>query len=501
MELVPSFPAAMHLSMPTNENCLPGIHPRLLLIDVECQITSTMEVLEELKLRRCALTTKLNHVESPFLRSLPSEIIATIILYSLPPFRPVYSDVVETRPGRLIALTGVCRAFRSICLNAPALWTTICFPLRPHLSNSYFEGQMEFIDTCITRSGTQLPLSIRLGVRSLTECLAKGVHRLEITLRKAVEFLLHSRHTHRWRDIDLRLPSAAYRFFGKGIVMKNLRTLSIKPCGGQSMTDRLTLPLTGCPNHANPNSSALSQPTIGSSLRQLSLTDVYTYSLSDVPWSGLTSLDLKRFFMNECLYVLSNTPCLVNLSIRRVVHGTGALPVYPPAQESIGIPSALQLPFLESFTFTSDQRMPDAYRGLFDALAACPSLQTLRYHAWGNGEGVLFDPSTENDGSDSPGPKPQLSSVGKAMSDFLGRSLGTAARHEGLGLSVLICDGSLPRGTGRPEGQQACRQDHLLSPMEVLVSRVSATAGCKEPSLDIVIVSPISRTDFRPHFP
>ncbi|KDR81051.1 hypothetical protein GALMADRAFT_153414 [Galerina marginata CBS 339.88] len=157
-------------------------------------------------------------VLSPVQR-LPTEIVELIFLHMI----DLFSQDSLSHPLRIPhdlpwAISQVCAQWRCIALAAPTLWShlpMISFDSRGRLSN-FPKKRTAFLSEMLKRSGTSF-LTFRMS-------LPKNAIEIQPHAKPIIELLL--RHSTRWRNISLNVPSDSFFFFkgAKGQV-PSLRTL------------------------------------------------------------------------------------------------------------------------------------------------------------------------------------------------------------------------------------------------------------------------------------
>ncbi|KIK61790.1 hypothetical protein GYMLUDRAFT_42838 [Collybiopsis luxurians FD-317 M1] len=137
------------------------------------------------------------------IRQLPSEILGEIFVWCLP--MDLKYSVRSLKQAPLI-FTSICRAWRSIALSTPRLWSSLHIYLPPHLTSDVFSQRKAGISLWLQRSRT-LPLSISLHGRTnfaydlsdseISESIAK--ERMATFVRFLMQF------SHRIMDLSLSL--------------------------------------------------------------------------------------------------------------------------------------------------------------------------------------------------------------------------------------------------------------------------------------------------------
>jgi len=270
-----------------------GEDPYAELSTVEAQVTSVSATLEALVHRVHVLKAKINSIHSPIMRSLPSELLAEIFSFCIPPFEAYHKGFPTGTPLRLGA---VCSGWRNIVWDHPGLWSSLTL----HLSSKRMLVQRELLDQWLARTG-MLPLHIRLVYE-------EDVIWNPIAEQREHILLLLNRYARRFRRLDLRVPTSFYRFLPSAEELPELQSVYLNPSGGQG--DRKhRVDLQNTPQ-----------------LTHVTLCCVYFYAVS-FEWSRLTHLHVESFYVDECLAALKHTTALVSCTIRNVIGGDDGHPL------------------------------------------------------------------------------------------------------------------------------------------------------------------------------
>ncbi|KIM47149.1 hypothetical protein M413DRAFT_440662 [Hebeloma cylindrosporum] len=319
---------------------------------VEAEFTVVSQTLASLTERVQVLKSRINELDSPFVRLLPSEIMSEIFLFCIPPFELPSDDSPIQTTGTSISLRlgAVCLSWRKTAWGTPNLWSTVTL----HLTSAVkLDSRVHLLDEWLSRSG-HLPLSIRL---SASEDVSWAGANSEDMMKSIAKY------SSRWRNIDIRIPSLCYHHLPSCDNEQSfplLHSIVLRPPGGQGdRVHRINL-------------------SIAPSLRHLSLSCLYLRSIT-FHWEVITHLDLESFYVDESLEMLRQTTNLVDLNLRRVLGGDDRhdLPKEP-----------IVLPALERMIILNDKGtdMP-----LFFDSITTPSLRTLDY----TGEGLISIASGE----------------------------------------------------------------------------------------------------------
>ncbi|KAF9528692.1 hypothetical protein CPB83DRAFT_854119 [Crepidotus variabilis] len=267
----------------------PSEDPRAELSKVEAEVEKVSITLAYLLGRVHDLKAQLNQGNSPFLRILPPEIISEIFVCCLQIPQPseALGKVDSSIPLRLGA---VCSAWRSIAWTTPHLWAAVSLHLRSALT---IASQATLLREWLARSG-HLPLSIWL---SSSEDVPWAVTNAEGILKAINDY------SNRWQNVDIRLPSACYRYLPPPEEhLPILQSITLRPPGGQGdRTHRVNI---------------FNTPQ----LTRLSLQCLYLRSIR-FNWEVITKLELESFYVDECLEMLREAINIVEFTVRRILGG------------------------------------------------------------------------------------------------------------------------------------------------------------------------------------
>lgn len=303
---------------------------------VEAEVDKVTVILAGLLNRVNYLKAQINVSNSPFLRMLPSEIIAEIFTLSLgvPAPDQDLGDVDNTVPLKLGA---VCNAFRTIAWSTPRLWATVILDIK---SAWKIAAQATLLFDWLSRSG-HLPLLIWLNS-------TEEVHWTSEQILKVINVFCD-----RWKYVDIRLPSSCYQYLpSSDESLPMLESLTLKPPGGQGDRSH-RIHIRNAPN-----------------LRYITLQCLYLRSIR-FQWHVLTVLDLESFYIDESLEIFRQASNLVDLYVRRILGGDDnhALPSEP-----------IVMPSLSSLTFINDKATD--LSTMLDMLTL-PALRSLSFSAEG----------------------------------------------------------------------------------------------------------------------
>ncbi|KAJ7030635.1 hypothetical protein C8F04DRAFT_1113104 [Mycena alexandri] len=260
--------------------------------------------------------------------TLPYDIMAEIFLCILPAY-PTPPPIFGRLSPSLLAQ--ICRKWREIALNTPALWRA--FSISSYQSKFYPQRSRHLLEISLDRSGS-FPLAIKLGERV----------NHEPGLTEIVQII--AQHSARLENIELSIIAPLDRLPAVELPLPLLRTLRL---GDLKLT---TLALT---------------PTFVKAplLRKLDLQVCSAPFRSIFPWSQLTVLDVGWIMPGDCMDILS---LLVNIVVCRLNVDYWIR----QADESRHV----TLPRLETFIFETFSSWQGAPSSLLDTLTL-PALKRL----------------------------------------------------------------------------------------------------------------------------
>ncbi|KAF8903950.1 hypothetical protein CPB84DRAFT_1706698 [Gymnopilus junonius] len=317
---------------------------------VEAEVETVTATLTGLVRKLHLLKERINDLYSPFVRLLPPEIVSEIFIFCLPVFDSTEESPSSQGTSTPLRIGAVCSAWRRIAWSTPSIWATLVFHLTSSLN---IVNQTILLEEWLSRSG-QLPLSIRLSS-------SEEVSWVGISSEGMMKVI--AQHAPRWRQVDIRLPSACFRFLPPCDDAENfplLHSLTLKPPGGQGdRVHKVNIP-------ESPQ------------LRYLSLSCLYLRSVV-FHFEVLTHIDLESFYIDEILEVLRQTTSLVRFTTNKVLGG----------DDRHGIPNeAIILPCLEVIDIHNDKGTELPL--LFDKIST-PKLRSLTY----TGENLQAAPAAE----------------------------------------------------------------------------------------------------------
>ncbi|KAJ7356476.1 hypothetical protein DFH08DRAFT_1075667 [Mycena albidolilacea] len=251
--------------------------------------------------------------------TLPTEITVEIFIHFLPIY-PACPPLLG--PYSPTLLTQICRAWREIALETPALWRAIWMsPSMP------FERQPPLFDMWLSRS-LCYPLSLDFS--------ENDINRLHTTKVLSAAIV----HCARWEHLNLELSTSLLRTIEGPMPL--LRSLNLQ------LVDQ-DLVATQVASRETPL------------LRTVVLNHFSAGTLA-LPWSQLTSLTLRWVYLQECVPILQQTSNLVHCRLEfddnhfDTVHN-----ITLPALESLTLTGGSAIRYLETFTVPAlrDLQVPE----------------------------------------------------------------------------------------------------------------------------------------------
>ncbi|KAJ7659348.1 hypothetical protein DFH06DRAFT_1195536 [Mycena polygramma] len=265
---------------------------------------------------------RIHSSEYPVL-TLPNEIVSEIFAHFLPvyPLCPASTGNLSTA-----CLTQICRTWRDIALENPALWRAIS------LSGTAFPAdRLAHVSEMLARSGSY-PLSIQI------EENPDGInHPVGAEILAAV-----ARHRERWEHLQLCLS--------------HQNPISRPVDGAMPLLRRVDLELADRSIYINFDSAPLLRTAI---------LDIGAIRNVSLPWTQLTSLTLRLISFENCLDILRETTNLVHCELNLC---------YENVDPVVNEPDLLFL-FLESFAFNNFKGV--AVAGFLHIIVA-PALHRLQ---------------------------------------------------------------------------------------------------------------------------
>ncbi|KAJ6459547.1 hypothetical protein C8R45DRAFT_552528 [Mycena sanguinolenta] len=243
---------------------------RARVADLDAEILVLERTLSALRIQRDQAQKRLNSFKYPVL-TLPNEITIEVFLHFLPEY-PHCPRLIGRHSPTL--LTEICRKWRAIALETPALWREMLLPS----ANIPFRKQAPLLDLWLTRSKC-CPLSIYIN------------DFLSYTSFAPAALSCVGLHRARWENLVLYAPKLQLRGLFD-VPMPLLRRLDVLV--EESPDDPMTPKLTVCE---------------APMLRTVLLNDVAAQQII-FPWAQLTALALDKLFPRQCARILR---CTVNL--------------------------------------------------------------------------------------------------------------------------------------------------------------------------------------------
>jgi len=285
-----------------------------------------------------------NDEHSLLLSALPPEILSHILTLAVETdelsratLKPPNFD--RYAPFRLGA---ICRTLRRIAFSTPDLWAR----------GSFVFGKAERVPRILDVMRTWLDRSADVPAEVYVESSPYGELQWAERHKKDIMNLITA-HGHHIKRLEMRMSPGTYLHLDMSSPSSTfpiLETLVLKKPVGEG--HNLLLNFTQ------------SMPALTS----VQLSRVYIRTIV-FNWSNLTSLLLRQHYIDEILWVLSRSPQLKSLSIRRVLMGNDGF---------IGlIPDQITLPFLETLEFITVLLVNDL-AALIDRLIL-PKMRELRF--------------------------------------------------------------------------------------------------------------------------
>jgi hypothetical protein len=163
------------------------------LRNIDAVFDNTPDTYGQLLHRRKALQGIVSRGVPP---SLPSDVLSAIFIFFTPVTLPAKAD------DPLLVLPQVCRAWKDLVSQSPELWASISVSF-DHQGLDV-QGITRIADHWLTHSGDVYPL--RISAACIGE-YAKTAHASPELLSSFINLILS--HSHRLKQVDLRLPHAA----------------------------------------------------------------------------------------------------------------------------------------------------------------------------------------------------------------------------------------------------------------------------------------------------
>ncbi|KAJ7215131.1 hypothetical protein B0H12DRAFT_1154905 [Mycena haematopus] len=275
---------------------------RARVADLDAEILFFERSLSALRIQKAYIQQRLDSYTYPVLQ-LPNEIISEIFVHFLPIY-PLCPPLIG--PDSPILLTQICRVWRAIAMETPALWRAISLPdPDPDIP---FADQAFLSGAWLSRS-RGCPISVSwFNPDDFTMSRVAEVLHAMVPYRARLEHLGYNRVSH-----------------------SQLRSIE----GPMPLLRSLDLALHGQDGRPNTKISFLEAP-----LLRTVLLNAYAVEIIMLPWAQLTSLALHGIFPEECVPILQHTSNLVHCELALLEDS-----------DDENVPD-VTLPFLESLTLT-----------------------------------------------------------------------------------------------------------------------------------------------------
>ena len=302
--------------------------PRNLFMELE----NLENTIAKLEMKQCELKRDLNRRHSPFIRIIPSEIIATISGLASTDF-----TITGSLPSPiLMLLSSVCSDWRRAVVGTPQLWSSIKIDLPSISQISNTASRLATLtDEWLSRSA-QLPLNISLGSDHDIP------YNLSLEEYRPI-FKILNKYSSRWHSLDISIRTFLLPFLQPDC-LPLLEQLQITYKAGAHHV--ITFPPSP---HLN-------------TVKILPFTNSeYLITLNiGIQWDTVTHVSLESITSRDCFALLRLNPQLVHCTFCRVVDD---------------FEDDLESPIVSSLTFLSLHQKHDASRVLDNIKLPC--LKTL----------------------------------------------------------------------------------------------------------------------------
>ncbi|KAJ7720933.1 hypothetical protein B0H16DRAFT_380716 [Mycena metata] len=250
----------------------------------------------ELERENDLLQDRLDSYAYPVL-TLPNELVSEIFLHFLPVYPEPPPIIGRSSPN---VLGQICRKWREITFQTPALWRAIALSLR---NGKRLDQKLRLLELWLKRSGSCL-LSIQID-HSLH--VSSGTRSLPATLDPFTRAL--AAHSARWEYF--RLYSLTYIFPSITAPLPFLRALTMAPVEPR---------VNGAPNI----DSLVRALHTARLLRDVAVVSWHEHCISLYPWSQLTRFIAREILPHLCVDILTQAPNLTYCDV--FVYGSGVTP-------------------------------------------------------------------------------------------------------------------------------------------------------------------------------
>lgn len=328
--LEPLSPTALHSSfVPSAEaelalqSSISDLHSTITTVDDEInRLRASLASLEGYRTDLHEHLTLRRAVLSP-IRRLPAEILGEIFLFAAEGCSMVWPRPTGTRADEdaMPWLLGkICSFWRSVALSLPKLWVeihlTVKFsPSEPDAGSHRLHAMQDFLQACLTRSGTEL-LTFSIDARGPRENILPVLSALVA-------------HSERWHHVSLDIEQfCSYHsdFAPAKNRVHNLRSLHI---GTTSMEDTpATVPLD-----AFENTPSLTKVSISGI--------VHPFHVLRIPWTRVTHFTSKSstYREGEFTQIMRQTTNLISFSSEgeRILEVASSQPILLPHLEKLSV--------------------------------------------------------------------------------------------------------------------------------------------------------------------
>ncbi|KAJ6610684.1 hypothetical protein B0H10DRAFT_2059096 [Mycena sp. CBHHK59/15] len=262
---------------------------RTRLSEIDSTIVKLQLQLKKLERERCAVTKSLTF---PVL-ALPVEITSKIFIECLPDTprepSPYYAPLL---------LSSICKKWRNITLSLPRLWSSWAFSVEDDMSMAFRRSLME----CWLSRSQNHPLSIRLHHRcGSIPWFDDDFPWARRSADASIEIIC--KYSRQWKNIEINLPIPTLKVLSQFGPKDDLPLLSHLVLGSAEYDSQAASPITMF--KAAHRLQSVHLLFEGGSL-------ISNLPLVSLPWAQLTSFSGTMFSIAECVFVLCQTPALVD---------------------------------------------------------------------------------------------------------------------------------------------------------------------------------------------